>query len=180
MNDIKLIKKCQKGNKEAFNELISLYYPYIFKFLIKLTRNKELTEDLVQNTFMKMIVNIENYNTKSNALFSTYLITIAKNTYIDYLRKNNKELQELDIDSYSDKISSEYSWFKNNDYNFVMEKINELPIVQKEAIKLKYLEGYTLKEIAKIQKVESKTIKSRLFEGKRKLKEEMKGYDLYE
>lgn len=180
MKDTKLIKKCQKGNKEGFNELIKLYYPYVLKFLLKLTSNATSAEDLTQETFIKMIKSIDRFNTNGKASFATYLITIAKNTYLDYLRKNNHELSELDINSIPDKSNFEENYFRNENYNFVLEKIENLPFAQKEAIKLKYLEGYTLEEIAKMQKVESKTIKSRLFEGRKKLKEDLKGADIYE
>lgn len=175
-----LIKKCQKGNKKAFNELVEIYYPFVLKFLLKLTCNKDNADDLVQETFIKIINNIERFNIDGKASFDTYLITIAKNTYIDFLRRINKEFQKLDIDNISDNINFEKEFLKKEDYNLVLKKIESLPLVQKEAIKLKYLEGYTLEEIAKIQKVESKTVKSRLFEGRKKLKENLKGMDIYE
>lgn len=173
MNDYNLIKKCQNGDKEAFNELISLYYPYVFNFLLKLTGNVSESEDLVQETFIKLIRNIENYNKKISS-FGTYLIVIAKNTYIDFLRKN-KELQEIDIESCKD-YNNDYEKIEN--YNEVLELIQKLPRLQQEAIKLKYLEGYTLKEIAAIQKSEIKTIKSRLFESRKKLKQLLKGDEI--
>lgn len=175
-----LIKKCQNGCKESFNELIKFYYPFVLKFLLKLTSNKDIAEDLVQETFIKIINNIDKFNINGKASFNTYLITIAKNTYIDYLRKIHKELQEIDIESIPDKNNFENNYFKTENYNLILEKIENLPLVQKEAIKLKYLEGYTLEEIARIQNVESKTIKSRLFEGRKKLKDDLKGMDIYE
>lgn len=175
-----LIKKCQKGDKQAFNELVKLYYPFVLGFLLKLIHNKETTEDLVQETFIKVIKNIDKFDFTKKVTFNTYLITIAKNTYIDYIRSNNKELQEIDIDNVSDKISSEDKYLKAENYNLLLEQIENLPLIQKEAIKLKYLEGYTIEEIAKIQKTTKKTIKSRLFEGRKKLKEKLKGIDIYE
>lgn len=180
MNEKKTIKKCQKGNKEAFNELIAFYYPFVFKFLRKLTMNKDVAEDLVQDVFIKLIHHIDSFDIKGKATFKTYLITIAKNTYLDELRRKNKEFQEIDINTIPDKTNFEEKYFQTEDYHFILEKIEKLPLVQREAIKLKYLEGYTLKEIADVQKVESKTIKSRLFEGRKKLKEELKGSDINE
>lgn len=180
MNEIKVLKQCQNGNKQAFNELITFYYPFVSKFLIKITCNKNITEDMVQETFIKLIKNIDKFNIKGKATFSTYLMTIARNCYLDYLRKNNKELQDVDINYLSNKISSEYNYFRNEDYNTLLKEIDKLPEIQKEVIKLKYLEGYTLKEIAKIQNTTSKTIKSRLFESRKKLKDKLKGSDLYE
>ena len=56
MNEKKLIIKCQKGEKEAFNELITIYYPYVTKFLIKLTSNEEIAQDLVKNLRKKVTI----------------------------------------------------------------------------------------------------------------------------
>ena len=180
MNELKVLKQCQNGNKQAFNELITFYYPFLFKFLLKITNKNDVAEDLVQETFLKLIKNIDKFSIKGKAKFSTYLITIAKNCYLDHLKKHNKELQNVNINEVSNNISSEYDYFKNEDYNTLLKEINRLPKLQREVIKLKYLEGYTLDEIAKIQNTNSNTIKSRLFESRKKLKDKLKGSGLYE
>ena len=96
MDETKLIQNCQKGEKQAFNELIKFYYPYLSKFLLKLTSDQVLSEDLLQETFMKVIRNIEKFDIYGKATFSTYILTIARNCYIDYLRKKYKyELRYL-------------------------------------------------------------------------------------
>ena len=58
MNEKALIKKCQRGDRQAFYELIRLYYDYVSGFLLKTTTDETLTEDLTQETFLKMIRNI--------------------------------------------------------------------------------------------------------------------------
>lgn len=175
MNDSRLIRRCQNGEKEAFNELISIYYPYVFKFLLKLTGSKEKTEDITQDTFIKMIRNIDKFNFK-DASFRTYIITVAKNTYIDYIRKNSSELQEFDIDTFGDVYYDE-SLYNKLSYDEVLRCIDKLPILQKEVVRLKYLEGYTLNEIAERQNTKVKTVKSRLFEARKKLRSIIKGDD---
>ncbi len=55
MNESSLVKKCQKGEKQAFEKLIRLYYPYIMKFLLKAAVSDTLAEDLTQDTFLKMV-----------------------------------------------------------------------------------------------------------------------------
>lgn len=87
MDDNKLIKKCQIGDKEAFQELISKYHPFVYKFLIKIAENEEVAEDITQEAFFKDYKNIEKFDVYGKAKFSTYIITISKNCYIDYLRK---------------------------------------------------------------------------------------------
>jgi len=97
-----LIKKCQRGDKEAFQLLISQYHPFIYKFLVKITNNDQIAEDLTQETFLKVIRTIEKFDTTGQAKFSTYVISIAKNAYIDYLRKEKRFKQNIPIPSHQD------------------------------------------------------------------------------
>lgn len=96
MNDAALIKRCQSGDETAFDELIRIYYPYVHGFLIKATANETLADDLTQDTFLKMICSIESFNSDGRAGFGTWLITIAKNKFIDHLRRNKIVLQDID------------------------------------------------------------------------------------
>ncbi len=174
MNEVKLILECQKGEKKAFNELIEHYYPYVSKFLIKSTGNQEISQDLVQETFLKLIVNIDKFDIKGKATFSTYLMKIAKNCYLDYLKKNKKISSEIDIDSISDSGIIESEITDENELNILLVEIDKLPFEQAQAIKMKYLEEYSLKEIADKMGTEAKTIKSRIHEGKKKLEKKMR------
>lgn len=177
MDEVKVIKQCQKGNKEAFNELITFYYPFILKYLIKLTSNEELANDMLQETFLKLIKNIDKYDINGKASFSTYLITIARNCYLDYIKKNKNYNTIIDIENISDSKYYVDEISANTDVDIVLSELESLPVEQKIAIKLKYLEGYTLKEIADMQKTKPETIKSRLYEGKKKIKNKLKRRD---
>mgnify|MGYP004703204533 FL=1 len=95
VNETALIKKCQRGDRQAFDDLIRLYYDYIFGFFLKSTMDKDLTEDLTQETFLKMIRNIERFVPDGRAGFGTWLVTIAKNSYIDHLRRNRIFLENI-------------------------------------------------------------------------------------
>lgn len=78
MNEKSLIKRCQRGDRQAFDDLIRLYYDYVFGFLLKVTANEPLTEDLTQETFLKLIRNIEKFDPDGSAGLGTWLITVAK------------------------------------------------------------------------------------------------------
>ena len=67
MNEKALIKKCQRGDRQAFDELIRLYYHYVSGFLLKTTADETLTEDLTQETFLKMIRHIEQFDPGGSA-----------------------------------------------------------------------------------------------------------------
>ena len=96
MNEKALIKRCQRGDRQAFDELIRLYYDYVSGFLRKATENETLCEDLTQETFLKMIRSIERFDPGGSASFGTWLITIARNCYIDQLRRNRIRLEDID------------------------------------------------------------------------------------
>lgn len=101
MDDKTLIKRCQRGDRQAFDELIRLYYDYVSGFLLKAAKNETLAEDLTQETFLKMIQNIEKFDPGGSAGFGTWLITVAKNCYIDHLRRNRiypEDIESLAIE----------------------------------------------------------------------------------
>lgn len=104
VNEKELIRQCQAGEKAAFDELIRMYYPYVSKYLLKLTGDETLTEDFVQETFLKMIRTIDQFDRNGKASFATYLIAIAKNTWIDHVRRNRAVFSELsEADGQPDK-----------------------------------------------------------------------------
>lgn len=70
MEDNERIKKCQNGDKAAFQQLISNYHPFVFKFLMKIAENEQLAEDLTQEVFIKIIRNIEKLDIHGKAKFS--------------------------------------------------------------------------------------------------------------
>lgn len=170
MNDVKLIIACQKGEKQAFNDLITLYYPYVSKFLLKLTMNETISEDLIQDTFIKLIRNIDKFDLDGEATFATYLMAIAKNCYIDYLRKNKHILLCIDEQEIVDTLTTEDKVLKDLEAAEVLKAIDSLPWEQAQAIKLKYMEQLTLQEIADRFNTQPKTIKSRIHDGMVKLR----------
>jgi len=179
MEDKELIYRCRNGDKAAFQELISKYHPYVFKFLIKATENKQLAEDLTQEVFIKVIRNIDKFDVDGKAKFSTYVITVSKNSYIDYLRKEKKLFKSGTIEDFtSEEIAVpgfEESVVDKIYVKDVMEHIESLTDEQKMVVKLKYIEGLTLKEIGKMLDLEPKTVKSRIHNAITKLRRMLKG-----
>lgn len=174
MKDSALVKKCQKGEKSAFEELIRLYYPYVYGFLLKMSKDTHLSEDLTQDTFLKMIQKIELFKCDGKTSFGTWLIAIAKNCFIDNMRKNSviienyDDLQLADFHNVSDEVITKV------EYEEFQKASAKLPYEQQIAIKLKYEENLTLKEISQRFGVQPKTIKSRIHEGKVKLRKMLK------
>ncbi|GEM_PF-2629417 len=127
MNEKEIIKRCQNGDKAAFNELIRVFYPYVTKYLLKQSYDETLTEVLTQDVFLKVIRTIERFNPNGKTSFATYVITIAKNTFIDYTRRSKNVFSDLsDIDLKSDD-NIENSVITSMQYREVLKYIDSLP-----------------------------------------------------
>lgn len=173
MNEKALIKRCQRGERQAFDELIRLYYDYVSGFLLKNTADELLTEDLTQETFLKMIRSIEKFDPGGSAAFGTWLITIAKNCYIDHLRRNRIQLEDIDSLSLEAGGSVADEVERKLEYESLLAELEKLPPEQALAIKLKYVEDMTLAQIAERFGVQQKTIKSRIHDGTVKLRKRL-------
>ncbi len=173
MNEKALIKKCQRGDRQAFDELIRLYYDYVSGFLLKTTADESLSEDLTQETFLKMIQNIEKFDLGGRAGFGTWLITIAKNCYIDHLRRNRIYLEDMESLQLEDARNVEDEVERKLRYEQLLAEMNTLPSEQALAIRLKYVEDMTLARIAERFGVQPKTIKSRIHDGTVKLRKKL-------
>ncbi len=173
MNEKALIKKCQHGDQQAFDELIRLFYDYVFGFLLKTTTDETLSEDLTQETFLKMIRNIERFDPGGSAGFGTWLITIAKNCYIDHLRRNRICLEDIESLPLEDEQNVADEVVRKIQYEQLLAEMDTLPPEQALAIRLKYVEDMTLAQIAERFGVQPKTIKSRIHDGTVKLRKKL-------
>lgn len=184
MDENNLVKKCQDGDKDAFQELIRKFHPLAYRFAIRLTENEQLAEDLTQDTFLKIIRSIEKFDINGSAKFSTYIITVCKNSYIDYLRREKRFVKPIPIDEglNTHEISSNFEdiVIDRIDNIGAIKQLDNLTEEQKAVIKLKYIEGLTLKEIGEILEIEPKTVKSRIHNGMVKLKKVFERGEGYE
>ncbi len=117
-----------------------------------------------------MIRNIEKFDPGGSVAFGTWLITIAKNCYIDHLRRNRIELEDIDSLPLEDERNVEDEVEQKLRYEQVMAAMEKLLPEQALAIKLKYVEDMTLAQIAERFGVPPKTIKSRIHDGTVKLR----------
>lgn len=174
MSEKALIRKCRRGDRQAFEELIRLYYGYVSGYLLKAVGNETLAEDLTQETFLKMIRSIESFDTSGRAAFGTWLVTIAKNCYIDYLRKNRMPFEDIEELSVADGRDVAADVVQKLEYEELISMLDALPPEQGLAIKMKYVDDMTLVQIAESFGVEAKTVKSRIHDGTVKLRKILK------
>lgn len=161
MKDTIYAIQASKGNQQAYEELVRLYYQDIFSYFVCHTSSREDAKDLTQDTFLKLGKYIKNY--KPLAAFKTYLYKIAHSVYIDYLKKKKEYLYE-----HEETIES-----KQYIYNNVTLLLDSLPTDERDLLILYYYEKLTYKEIATIYNIPVSTVKYRVKNILNKCKEYM-------
>ena len=144
-----------KGDESALTVLIDKYRSRIFGFIISKVKNKEVAEDIFQETFIKVINNIKRGKYNEQGKFIVWVMTITHNLIMDYFRKQKKRkfLKSTDDFNVFDFINNgelnvEQKLIKEQILDLLKTLINELPIEQKEILQMRYYSKMSYKEIS--------------------------------
>ena len=162
-----------------FTVYYNLYKKRVYNFILKMTRDKTLTEDLYQNTFMKLYENLDSIFNKDSVLY--WLFSTARNqVYVHYRGKNYKVDQFNTRDVEDLEIDSEYNLerkVENKELRkIILDEIDKLPFEQKEVYLLKEYSDFKYKEIAEMIGIDESLVKSRLFKARQKLIKQIAKY----
>ena len=150
-------------------EIYTEYFEVVYKYLICLTHNSDLAEELAQETFYKAILKINTF--KEECKISTWLCKIAKNLWLDELKK--KKMINID-DEFNFIISDEYIEDKiisNEEKKELYSKINKLDLNTRKVMYLRINGNLSFKEIADILDKSENWARVTYYRGKSKMKE---------
>jgi RNA polymerase sigma-70 factor (ECF subfamily) len=157
------------------DQLIVLYQHRLMRYLLYLTGNRELAEDLFQEVWMRVLVRGAQFNGK--ARFGTWLFTIARNLVIDHRRKRtmasldelfeagSEEDRPLSFELAGDEMSPFDRFANLRDRERIAGALLELDTLYREVLVLRFQEDLSLDEIAKVTQSPLSTVKSRLYRG---------------
>jgi len=161
LNISELIEQAKRGNKSALNKLLEENYKQLFGFVLKMTTDDKIAQDITQETLLKAVINISYFREKSK--FSTWLFRISINVYKDYLRKN-KVGNYLDNEYNVVNLRSiENDTLIKIEFENAIKELKSMPYKKRTAFILKHYYGYSLEEIALIMESPIGTVKSRIF-----------------
>lgn len=164
----KIIAGCKKGQNSAYSELVDCYSQKIYAYFYRLTGNRDISNDLLSELFLKVIKNIKKFKDGS---FDSWIYKIASNVFHDFLREKQKQR----------KINSEYaenaeSFYLDSQHEkadmgqHLQNQLNKIDAEEREIVLLRFYSDLSFKEIAEIRNEPIGTTLSKLHRSLKKLR----------
>lgn len=167
--DATLVRQYLDGNEEALSKLINRHQQRIYNFIFSKVFDRDVTEDIFQDTFIKVIRTLKRGKYNEEGKFLPWVMRISHNLVIDYFRKNNRMPKfdnNGDFNIFSviqdDELNAEKLMVKDQIENDVRELIKELPEDQKEVLMMRIYKDMSFKEIAERTDVSINTALGRM------------------
>lgn len=185
LSDTDLIIQAQKGNQNAFEELVYRYDRNVLSVALRYANNEDDAKDLYQEVFIRVYRGLKNFRFQSE--FSTWLFRITTNVCLTY-KSRSKDHLKVSIDTdYDDEeqeksLSTElvYEGSSPEDISasvdigeIVNDAVESLSPKQKMTFILKHYEGYKIREIAEMMNCKEGTVKKYLFDAVKNLKKKL-------
>jgi RNA polymerase sigma-70 factor, ECF subfamily len=162
----------KRHDPKVLDDLIMQYQHRLLRYLLFLTGNREMAEDLFQETWMRVLVRGAQFN--GNSRFDTWLFTIARNLVIDLRRRKSMASLEEMCESGDDERPFEVPSQEKSPFDhlaalesgqLVTEALLTLDPLHREVLVLRFHEELSLEEIARVTRAPLSTVKSRLYRG---------------
>ena len=169
-SDKELIERYQDGDVHSFELLIGRYQKQVYSYILTLVKDKQLADDVFQDTFMKVIQTIKSKGYKDDGRFVQFAMRIAHNLVIDHFRKENRiptvESSSEDY-NYIDNVpitdhSVEQGMIVDQVHSDLHRMIAFLPDEQREVLRMRIFDDMSFKDIADITNVSINTALGRM------------------
>ena len=155
ISDQELVKQYINGDNKSFEILLNRHKNRVFAFIMSKIKNKDLSEDIFQDTYVKVVNSLQKGKYNEEGKFLPWVMRIAHNLMIDHFRKQ-KKMQMIrsnnDFDIFDvikdNKINADEKLIKDQIFNDLNSLIDRLPKDQKEVLKMRYFEELSFKKIA--------------------------------
>ena len=169
-SDKELIERYQDGDVHSFELLIGRYQKQVYSYILTLVKDKQLADDVFQDTFVKVIQTIKSKGYKDDGRFVQFVMRIAHNLVIDHFRKENRiptvESSSEDY-NYIDNVpitdhSVEQGMIVDQVHSDLHRMIAFLPDEQREVLRMRIFDDMSFKDIADITNVSINTALGRM------------------
>ena len=188
LNQTLSIEALKSGDHDEFNKLVDIYYAVLYRLIIKIVKNAEDAEDLLQEVFIKITKNIKKFEGRSS--LSTWIYKIAVNEALMFLRKKKPLEFSVDVDTDKDDQVNIGNSKQIKDWCCIPEKellttesstylnnaIDKLSVNLRLVFILRDINGLSIKDTAETLEVSESVVKTRLFRARNILRQELTTY----
>jgi RNA polymerase sigma-70 factor (ECF subfamily) len=166
-----MIELARKGDYSAFEAMVRQYQKPIFNVVYRMLHNAEDAKDVTQATFLKTFENLDRYDPSRK--FFSWICRIAINEAIN---RQASTRPQLDIDEYeqADRSNPGDAVFQDEMHRRLETALMSLSSENRSIVVLKHIAGLSYHEISESLEITEKTVKSRLFSARHKLREKLK------
>ncbi len=170
LTDYELVQLYEEGNDSAFDNLLNRHQEYVYSYVMFLVKNRDLADDIFQETFTRAVMAIRNHKYQTTGKFSAWLIRIAHNLVVDKMREAKSNIFTPQ-DEFSQKIlnsmefsetASDMRMIEEQNLKGVAKLLDYLPEVQREVVIMRFYEDLSFKEIAQKTNVSINTSLGRM------------------
>lgn len=164
------IQQLQSGDEQTYEQIYQIYHKRLYSFAFKYLKSKELAEDAVHDTFIKLWDNRQNITTSIKG----YLFTSARNHVMNMIRNRKKKvLKHIQLEQQKAPLSNktEDKIFYSEYQNILARGLEGLPEGKREIFKLKTVQGLSNREIAVQLDISIHTVKSQYYQASKYIKD---------
>lgn len=169
ISDEVLIAAIADGDRGAMKVLYARHNVQVYRFLLRITSNPTLAEDIVSEVFLDVWRQASGFKGRSQV--STWLLAIARNKAISTLRRRcDEQLDDVAAAEIEDPADDAELLVQKKDRSTVIRKcLSELPRAQREVIDLVYYHDKSVEEVARIVGAGANTVKTRMFYARQRM-----------
>ncbi|MCK5285105.1 MAG: sigma-70 family RNA polymerase sigma factor [Alphaproteobacteria bacterium] len=169
-----LMERIKSGDHQAFSLLVRRHTQRFYACAFRLCACRNMSEDIVQDAFLKLWENPDRWKSGKGAQFTTWFYRVVINLTIDTLRKTKKYSGIEALDYIKDNVSGQEEQLVINEQQRILESmIQKLPERQRIALNLCFYEGLSNKEAAGVLKIGVKGLESLLMRAKKSLRDDL-------
>ncbi|UCG30424.1 MAG: sigma-70 family RNA polymerase sigma factor [candidate division WOR-3 bacterium] len=167
-----LIRSAQNGDEQAMTRLITIHKGLVFTIIMRMTNDYHTSEDLTQETFIKVFLNIK--KVKSREHFRPWICTIARNIVRDYYRRT-KSHATISFD----QVKEFHGQWDQSTRRRVVIQDALAKLVERDRIllTLTYYQGLNLREVAEVMKMTESNVKVCIHRARKRLRRHLEGYE---
>lgn len=175
LKDRDIVAGCKADNPQSQRQLYDKYCRLVMGISLRYTQNIPDAEDVVQDVFVKIFMNINKLRDEST--LTTWVKTITTHTCIDFLKAKNKKFITTNIDEITNEITDNNKIYDGIPTEQLLKFIQELPDGARTVFNLYAIDGYKYEEIAQMLACSESNVRSQYMRARKVLKEKIENYE---